>query len=1403
MMRKRDVFLKMGSVFALMISLFVLTIFPVEAATKVTLQLKWMHQFQFAGYYAAIEKGFYQEAGLEVRLIEGGPNVDVVKEVLERRAEFGIGTASLIQDRFKGNDLVVVGQIFQHSANILLALRKSGIQSVTDVAGKRIMSIPFCDDLVALLMKNGIHNENMLLVPQTGDPRDLIEGKADVIMGYSTNEPFVLEEKGEPYIMFKPLLFGIDYYGDNFFATRGLIETKPKLVRAFREASLRGWQYALDNKNEIIDLILAKYSSKKSREALIYEATQTEELIRPDLIEIGYQNPSRWRQIVEVNASVGLLPKDFDPAGIAYDPNPHGGLGPFLIPVLFLLLISGVLTALVLVFLRFNRRLKAEILERKEKEEALHQNEILLRGTIESTADGILVVTSGYKITHYNTRFIQIWHVPPEIIDSRDDNQLMRHLFSQVEDPAAIQSRAQAVFQSTKESTDTLQFKDGRTVELFSYPLIYDDRVYGHVWNFRDITHRKTVEEALLESQRRLSDIIDFLPDATLVIDQKGEIIAWNRALEEMTGLSAQQMIGKDDYEYAIPFYGERKPILIDLVLANNERFEQEYPTGTRKGEVISGGTYTSHLPEGIRYILGVASPLRDSKGNLVGAIEAFRDITERVQALEKLSQNTIELEEAVTRANEMALQAERANAIKSEFLANMSHEIRTPMNAIIGMAFLALQTQLDPRQHDYLTKILHASESLLEVINDILDFSKIEAGKLDLESTPFILADVFEQLSNIISVKSEEKGLEVMFYIPPDVPRQLIGDPHRLGQILNNLAGNAVKFTEQGEILIAVAQESNPSSSDKIRLTFTVSDTGVGMDKTQLERIFAPFTQADSSITRKYGGTGLGLSIVRRLIEMMGSTLQVESEPGCGSRFQFTIDFSVPPVQPESVTLPSPDLRGTRVLVVDDNAMARQILTAMLDSFSFKAKAVESGEAAIKELERAANASPEESYTLVLMDWRMPGMDGFETTRRIRSDKLLPRSPTIFMISAFGREEMRAQAEKMGIAVFLTKPVHSSTLFNAAMEALGRGGSPQGVRVQLRSMQIENLARLRGARVLVVEDNPINQQIAREIIEQVGIKVDLVDNGQEAVDRLAQEHCYDAVLMDLQMPVMDGLEAARRIRLLKEMDTLPIIAMTAHAMKEERERCLAIGMNDHVAKPIDPEQLYACLIKWIPPREISEDISINEIKKVENHLFLPATLPGINIVDALNRLDNNTELLCDIVVSFADTNQNTIRDIRTAIESGDQQSAERQVHSLKGVSGNIGADELAKATRELEDAIKNNRLEPISELMSVVEKRIEEVFSSATIIRAMKENTTKPSLQTDVSFEDVTPLLRELHMQLKSNNLGATELVKDLSTALPAFPLLDTLQEQTKRLDFNGAQITLERIASQHNITL
>ncbi|MEE9233044.1 MAG: response regulator, partial [Nitrospirales bacterium] len=466
----------------------------------------------------------------------------------------------------------------------------------------------------------------------------------------------------------------------------------------------------------------------------------------------------------------------------------------------------------------------------------------------------------------------------------------------------------------------------------------------------------------------------------------------------------------------------------------------------------------------------------------------------------------------------------------------------------------------------------------------DILDFSRIEAGKLEIENADFNLEDVLDNLTNLLTFKAEEKGIELVLSISPEVPFSLVGDPLRLGQVLINLGNNALKFTEKGEVIIAAKRELN-APKDKVVIQFSVKDTGIGLTREQIDKLFQSFTQAEESTTRKYGGSGLGLTICKRLVEMMGGDIWVESTPEKGSAFNFTATFGMPEQKKERVFEPTVDLRGMKVLVIDDCASSREALTQALTSFSFHATAVNSGKDALEELERVAGKSEERPYELVLMDWKMPEMDGIETARAVKTHPSLKKIPTIIMVTAYGREEAKKQADAVGIDGFLLKPVSYSVLFNTIMEVFGQKveRKRKGPKVAIESLK--GTEEIKGSQVLLVEDNEINQQVATELLEKAGIIVTIANNGKEAIEKMKKTK-FDLALMDVQMPVMDGFEATKEIRKESECKDLPIIAMTAQAMTGDREKCLEVGMNDYVSKPIEINDLFSTLIKWIKPAQ-------------------------------------------------------------------------------------------------------------------------------------------------------------------------------------------------------------------------
>ena len=686
--------------------------------------------------------------------------------------------------------------------------------------------------------------------------------------------------------------------------------------------------------------------------------------------------------------------------------------------------------------------------------------------------------------------------------------------------------------------------------------------------------------------------------------------------------------------------------------------------------------------------------PFLRSVGAQTGvALTRLRAEADNVRMTSELVRARDEALAAAEKALQARREADEANEAKSTFLANMSHEIRTPMNAVIGLAFLALKTDLTAKQRDYVSKISTAGTSLLGIINDILDFSKIEAGKLDVETTPFELEEVIRRVTAVTNQKAYDKGLEFLLDVPSTVPPYLLGDPLRLGQVLTNLITNAVKFTDRGEIHVRVAVAVRDGND--LVLRFTVRDTGPGMTAEQCAQLFQPFTQADMSTTRKHGGTGLGLTISRKLVELMGGDIGLESEPGVGSTFYFTARFGVAEETRRRVIVPE-QLQHIHALVVDDNPVAREILADSLSDVIASVDAVSSGAEALAAI-RQHDANGAVPYDIVFMDWRMPGMDGLETTRRLRAERDLSVQPAVVMVTAFSGEEVREAAGLMNLDGFLVKPVTASMVIDTLVELFAADQRP---RVAHSGAGIDgDVDRCAGVRVLLTEDNEINQQIAIELLEGAGAHVTLANNGREAVDLLdANPTGFDVVFMDLQMPVMDGHQAVAIIRDDARFATLPIIAMTAHASNAERDRCLAEGMNDHVSKPISPVILFSTLEKYYAPARAAA------VRAARGDVAAPAaevtaapvvadTLPriaGLAVDEGLARVAGNTKLYLKLLRQFVAQEADAGARIRACLISGDRGTAERLAHTVKGVAGSLGAGAVQAAGGVLEKAIGN-----------------------------------------------------------------------------------------------------------------
>jgi two-component system, sensor histidine kinase and response regulator len=898
-----------------------------------------------------------------------------------------------------------------------------------------------------------------------------------------------------------------------------------------------------------------------------------------------------------------------------------------------------------------NVELEIQVTELGQAEEIVARAKNELEITFDAVADLIIVADSDGKIVRTNRAVVRAFKTTFQDI---------------------IGKSIDAVFLNS-DSTQTMANLVGKEIQfpvlggwhdVASFPIIRLDGMPGNIYLIRDVTERVRSSKEIQRQKQFFEALVKNNPVAIVILDMQHKITACNPAFENLFGYSEAEVIGKDI-----------DPLVTsDLLYSEASEFTQTVLSGSMVHTTNKRRRKDNSMVE--VEIFGVPVII---SGERIGSLAIYHDISELVRTREE---------------------AKAADRAKSDFLANMSHEIRTPMNGIIGMIELAVGTELDPEQRDYLLAARESADSLLTLINDILDFSKIEAGRLDLEKIDFDLRSTVEGVAVSMAQRAENKGLEMACLIYHDVPSCLKGDPGRLRQVIINLVGNAIKFTQRGEIVVRAMLESETETHAILR--FLVSDTGIGLPADRLNTIFERFVQVDSSTTRKYGGTGLGLTICRQLVEMMGGKIGVDSELGQGSTFWFTAVFEKQ-AQPTGVIPIEPiDMHELHILAIDDNATNRTILTKMLEAFGCRISTIASGVEAVPTLKAAReNGDP---FRLVLLDLQMPDMDGEQTLQAIKAN-ILVKDVTVIMLTSMGNRGDAGRLESMGCAGYLLKPIKQGQLYEAIEMVLSKQ-VPKAVEPRQKMLTRHTLAeqKRQSTRILLVEDNPINQKLAVTILRKAGYSVDVAENGIQAVETLKVKS-YPLVLMDVQMPEMDGLEATKHIRDQESGKRhTPIIAMTAHAMKGDKERCLAAGMDDYLSKPLEIEELFSTIERWISSEIPSVENLPSEVKP--EGIGSISTEP-INLEKAMPRFDYDKAFFNEMLGEFVEHLEERIELLRKALSSQNADELARLAHNLKGASANFNAENLNASALELETRSKDGDLSGAEELIARIEAEL------------------------------------------------------------------------------------------------
>jgi PAS domain S-box-containing protein len=986
--------------------------------------------------------------------------------------------------------------------------------------------------------------------------------------------------------------------------------------------------------------------------------------------------------------------------------------------------------------------MEEQAVELEAQQVEMRTTEAWYRGIVESAPDGMMVLDEAGTIILSNTKLEEEFAYDKGGLVGKNVDELL---------PLSLKSIGYTFLKS-----ETLIDAKGARKDLTEFPIetslstlpSLSGRGSCVCVSVRDITDRKLIEDRIRDSEQSFRFILESSPAAIRIKHpNENRCLFANQSYADMFGFSLEDISAIDPskiYQNSADF------LEIGQKLANGESI-LNFSVAMKKIDGENVQVIASHFP--------VQFNGQD------GYLGWFFDVTDMQKAMDK---------------------AEDATRMKSDFLSNMSHEIRTPMNAIIGMSHLALKTELNPRQRDYIKKISGSGQHLLGIINDILDFSKIEAGKLTIEHSDFEVSKVFDTVANLVAEKAAHKGLELVFDIDAKLPQLLNGDSLRLGQVLINYANNAVKFTEQGEIVIT-AKILEENEQDYF-VHFGVRDTGIGLTEEQKGRLFQSFQQADTSTSRKYGGTGLGLAIAKQLASLMNGEVGVDSEPGKGSTFWFTAHLGKAKGAVRKL-LPSDELRGKKVLVVDDNEVARNVLDDLLTSMTFLVEQVSGGAEAVEEVKKAAaNNSP---FEIVFLDYQMPGMNGSEAARAINALNI-PHKPHMVMVTSYGREDVIREAEAAGLDEVLIKPVNASILFDSILRILGEVQDGDGGNANSQGLD-QKLASILGSKILVVEDNELNQEVALGLLEGEGFVVDIANNGQEAIDMIAQ-HAYDIVLMDMQMPVMDGLTATREIRKMDRFKDLAVLAMTANAMDQDKEKCAEAGMNDHVAKPIDPDELFNALLKWIKPKAHA-GAKLQLAKKTEHAADAPLDLDAIAGLDTklgLKRVMGKMPLYVSMLKKYVETGPAALADLKQAIAVKDQDTAERIAHTFKGINGNIGASGLQDMAGNIEKLLKKptdaDALLKDVEQFSLQQTAMVDAIALALSLDFNKADSIAPE---EVKRPMDEKILQPFIALLKDDDTGALAYLEKYEQAFKAHfsnQTFDTINEALLEFDFEKA---------------